>query len=63
MPKSGTNLEAARVRSIAARVVELARSPRHAPLRAQLEDGLREAVRSGRLAAARAAARDARAGG
>ena len=43
-------------------LVELDRAAAR-PLRAQLEDGLREAVRSGRLAAARAAAGHARARG
>ena len=50
MPKKGTTSGAARIGSGPELLVELDRAAR-APLRAQLEDGLREAVRTGRLPA------------
>jgi GntR family transcriptional regulator/MocR family aminotransferase len=50
MPKKGTTSGSSRIGSGLELLVELDRAAR-APLRAQLEDGLREAVRSGRLPA------------
>jgi GntR family transcriptional regulator/MocR family aminotransferase len=50
MPKKGTTFASPRIGSGPELLVELDRAAR-TPLRAQLEDGLREAVRSGRLPA------------